>query len=52
VLQAWGSGGVGVRAVLSSAELQSFLDALMAECADVGAPYDVDEDADQPVRPG
>jgi hypothetical protein len=51
VLEAWGSGGLGVRAVLTSAELQRFLDALVAEFGSVGAPYDVEEDTGQPRRP-
>jgi hypothetical protein len=41
VVEAWGAGGTGVRAVLDSAALQEFLDRLLAECAAVvGASYD------------
>jgi hypothetical protein len=40
VLQAWGSAGIGVRAVLTSGQLLAFLDALVGECADVGVGYD------------
>ena len=39
VLQAWGSSGFGVRAVLASEQLLAFLDALLAECAAVGVAY-------------
>lgn len=42
VVDAWGLGGVGVRAVLSSAQLLAFLEALVSDCADVGAGYDGD----------
>ena len=51
VLRAWGSGGIGVRAVLSSGELLAFLDALLAEAAAVGASYDVDDDGSALRRP-
>ena len=44
VLQAWGSGGLGVRAVLSSEQLLAFLEALLAECAAAGVSYRSDED--------
>jgi hypothetical protein len=37
VLDAWGDGGVGVRALLSCAELLDLLEALIAEVARVGA---------------
>lgn len=37
VLDAWGDGGVGVRAVLDSDQLLALLDQLLAECAAVGA---------------
>ena len=40
VVEAWGAGGIGVRAVLDSPGLLGFLDALLAECAAVGAAYD------------
>ena len=40
VVEAWGAGGRGVRAVLGSAELLAFLDRLLADCAEVGASYD------------
>jgi hypothetical protein len=51
VLEAWGAGGVGVRAVLSSEQLQVFLDTLLAECAAGGVRYDLDEEVGQPRRP-
>jgi hypothetical protein len=51
VVRAWGSGGVGIRAVLSSAELLSFLEALVAQFADVGATYADDEDGSTLRRP-
>jgi hypothetical protein len=51
VLEAWGAAGIGVRAVLSSEQLQVFLDALVAECAAVGVRYDLDEEVGQPRRP-
>jgi hypothetical protein len=37
-IDAWGEGGVGVRAVLDSSQLAAFLDELIAESAGVGAP--------------
>ena len=37
VLDAWGDGGTGVRALLDSAELLALLERLVQECADVGA---------------
>ncbi|MGB6453655.1 MAG: hypothetical protein WBH47_04105 [Streptosporangiaceae bacterium] len=37
VIEAWGSGGVGVRAVLTSAELVAFLDTVVRGLADVAA---------------
>ena len=40
LVEAWGAGGVGVRAVLDSAGLQDFLDQLLADCAAAGVPYD------------
>ena len=51
VLQAWGSGGTGVRAVLSSAALRAFLEELVSEFAGVGAPYAAEEDAAPLTRP-
>jgi hypothetical protein len=51
VLQAWGSGGVGVRAVLSSRELLVLLDALVAECAQVGVTYAAEDDGAGLHRP-
>lgn len=45
VLQAWGSGGLGVRAVLASEQLLAFLEALLAECAAAGVSYGGGEDA-------
>ena len=40
VVEAWGAGGVGVRAVLDSDGLLAFLEDLLADCAAVGVPYD------------
>jgi hypothetical protein len=40
VVDAWGDGGVGVRAVLDSSALAEFLTALLGEMADVGATFD------------
>lgn len=40
VLEACGSGGTGVRAVLDSAGLLAFLEQLLSECAAVGVSYD------------
>lgn len=51
VLQAWGSAGVGVRAVLTSEQLQVFLDALVAECGDAGVTYDLAQETGDPRRP-
>jgi hypothetical protein len=51
VLEGWGSAGTGVRAVLTSAELEGFLDELVAEFGSVGASYDVEEETGQPRRP-
>lgn len=51
VLEAWGSGGTGVRCVLSSEELQGFLDELVAACAAVGVVYDGSDDARGLRRP-
>ena len=51
VLRAWGSRGVGVRAVLSSGELLAFLEALVAEFAEVGASYTADDDGSALRRP-
>jgi hypothetical protein len=39
VVEAWGAGGGGVRAVLTSAELARFLDALVREARQAGADY-------------
>jgi hypothetical protein len=39
VLEAWGAGGRGVRAVLTSSELADFLDELLDEAAQAGASY-------------
>ena len=52
VLTAWGAAGTGVRAVLDSAGLLALLDALLADCASVGAVYppaDVAEGLRRPV---
>jgi hypothetical protein len=40
VVDAWGASGTGVRAVLDSAALLSFLERLVAQFAAVGASYD------------
>ena len=40
VVEAWGTGGTGLRAVLDSAGLQAFLDELLADCAAAGVSYD------------
>jgi hypothetical protein len=39
VVEAWGVGGCGVRAVLTSTELAGFLTALVSEAGRVGADY-------------
>ena len=39
VLEAWGSGGRGVRAVLTSGELANFLEELLIEAEQAGASY-------------
>ena len=51
VLEAWGRPGAGVRAVLTSAALQAFLDTLVADFAAVGASYDETDDATPLRRP-
>jgi len=51
VVRAWGSGGIGVRAVLSSGELLAFLEALVGEFASVGATYAEDDDGSALRRP-
>ena len=51
VLEAWGAGGVGVRALLTSDELLAFLEDLVQEFAAVGASYEADEDAARLRRP-
>ena len=51
VVRAWGNNGVGVRAVLSSGELLSFLEALVGQFAEVGAAYADDEDGSTLRRP-
>jgi hypothetical protein len=38
VIEAWGTGGVGVRAVLTSTELMAFLDTVLTGLAPVAAP--------------
>ncbi len=50
VLDAWGDGGVGVRAVLTAPQLASFFADLLAEAAALGCAYDVDEADDVVVR--
>jgi hypothetical protein len=39
VIEAWGAGGRGVRAMLTSGELVGFLDGLLAEAERAGASY-------------
>lgn len=51
VLEAWGSGGRGVRAVLPPASLLALLERLVEEFGDVGAPYDRTDDASVLRRP-
>lgn len=51
VLEAWGSGGLGVRATLTSDELLGFLEDLVQGFAAVGAAYEADEDAARLRRP-
>ena len=51
VLEAWGAGGVGVRALLSSDQLLAFLEDLVQDFAAVGASYEADEDAARLRRP-
>jgi hypothetical protein len=41
VLEAWDEGGAGVRATLTVPELHALVDALLADCAAVGVPYDL-----------
>lgn len=54
VLEAWGDGGTGVRAVLTSAELVMFLDTVLSEpdgTALAGQPPAARAAVDQPGRP-
>jgi hypothetical protein len=51
VLDAWGDAGVGTRAVLTSGQLLALLDALLDDCAAVGASYDRAEDGALMRRP-
>ena len=51
VLEAWGADGTGVRCVLTAAQLQDFLDAVVAACAAVGVVYDGSDDATRLRRP-
>src|SRR4051812_41973780 len=51
VLRAWGSNSTGVRAILTAAELLRFLEALVAEFAEVGASYDDEDDGSVLRRP-
>lgn len=50
-LEAWGAGGQGVRAMLTSDQLLRFLEDLVQEFAEVGASYEADEDAARLRRP-
>lgn len=51
VLDAWGAGGAGVRAVLSSAELLVLLEQLVQDFADVGTSYESGDDLTGLRRP-
>lgn len=51
VLDAWGTGGAGVRAVLDSDGLLALLEALLVDCAGVGATYDAADPGDGLRRP-
>ena len=50
-VEAWGADGVGVRAVLGSAQLLAFLEQLLDDCAAAGVPYDGAASADGLRRP-
>ena len=50
VLDAWGDGGAGVRAVLTAGELAAFLTALLEEAAALGCVYDTEQEDDVVVR--
>lgn len=50
-LEAWGSGGTGVRALLDSAGLLALLSEIVADAALVGAHYTSDDDASALRRP-
>lgn len=52
VVQAWGEGGTGLRAVLDSDQLLALLEQLVEDFAAVGARYPVEEDASPLRRPG
>ena len=51
VLDAWGAGGAGVRAVLTSAELLQLLEQLVQDFADVGTAYEPGEELTGLRRP-
>jgi len=51
VLDAWGAGGSGVRAVLTSTELLVLLEQLVQDFADVGTAYEPGEDLTGLRRP-
>lgn len=51
VVQAWGSGDTGVRAVLDSDQLLVFLEELVEDFAAVGARYAAEEDGSALRRP-
>jgi len=51
VLDSWGENGLGIRAVLTSAELHALLGELLDDCAEVGASYDRSEDGALMRRP-
>ena len=51
VLDAWGAGGAGVRAALTSTELLLLLEQLVQDFADVGTAYEPNEDLTGLRRP-
>lgn len=51
VVEAWGGRDGGVRAVLDSHGLLGFLEALLADCAAIGVPYDGEAAGDGLRRP-
>ncbi len=51
VLDAWGDKGIGLRAVLTSTQLSTFLAEFVAEAAELGCRYDVTDRGDAMRRP-